>query len=100
MPKKKFLNNYTMIKLNVDTLEMLRQLKVSSETYDHIIRRMIGKEGVNVYFDILSVDGDDRPQRHEVVFRLGEAVYRYQGGRFYIMKTIHDDWRRAKWVEV
>ena len=98
--RKRVLDNYTMIKVNVETAEMLRGLKVSTETYDQVIRRLAGRDGVNVYFDILSVDGDERVYRHEVVFRLGDVCYKYRNGKFYVATSGVDGWRRARWVEV
>lgn len=89
MPKplkktKKNIPEHTTIWLRRETLKLLDQQAKRGESRDDIVTRLLSGEG-EVWVEILGVDGDI-PTNHEIIFKMGEYLYRYDHGRFEPLK--------------
>ena len=89
MPKKPKKRSYrypdkTTIWISKSTQEELKKLFKGGDDYDSVISRVLSGEG-EVYVEVLGVDGDI-PMKHEVIFKLGNYLYRYNHGNFEPLK--------------
>lgn len=81
---KKKHTEHTTVWLRRETLELLDQQAKRGETRDGVVTRILSGEG-EVWVEILGVDGDI-PTNHEVIFKMGDYLYRYNRGRFEPLK--------------
>lgn len=77
-------NPYVTIKLDAETLELIKEMRISTEGWNDIIRRLVEESGKLVSFNMLSVDYDE-PEKHTVIFQLGNVYYKYEDGKFYMI---------------
>lgn len=79
-PKTKNTTWKTRIEVDEETLNLLRSLKTSSESYNDVLKNLLHGE-IFIYFDFISIDNDN-PNNHVVIFRVGDYYYRYEKGSF------------------
>jgi hypothetical protein len=84
LPKKKYKYPHkTTVWLKRSTIDALKKLGRKGDSYDSVIQRLIHiAEGeVDIFVDVLSVDGGD-PRKHRIVLQLGDFIYAYEQGKF------------------
>jgi len=70
----------TKIEVDEETLKLLRSLKTSTESYNDLLKNIL-RGDIFVYFDFISIDNDE-PNKHIVIFRVGDFYYRFENGKF------------------
>lgn len=81
----------TTIWVSEETKDRLAALGRKNESYDAILRRLLDvAEGeVEVYVDFLSVNGES-PDKHRIVFRLGDFIYEYFNRQFRFVRRVSE----------
>lgn len=79
----------TTVWLKRSTVEALQEIGRKNESYDDVVKRLLGaaQGEVDVFVDVISVDGDN-PQRHSLILQLGEFVYKWENGKFNFLRRI------------